>query len=151
MDLCDATAAGTGRSRHDVRNRSRLVDGHERQVLAEVAGTHDTDAHPAVLDDAFFHVASDCDERGDPGRRAGFEQLLGGAGCDIEHTGRTSSDSAAKTATRPGGPPTKAVACSTPMIACFSDHPGLREALEGSHCCHGESQAGAGCLDVGVG
>ena len=88
MDLRDAATPWSGRSRHDVRNRSRLVDGHERQVLAEVVDVDDVDAHPVVLDDTLLHMASDCYERGDPGHRAGFEQFLASAESDVEHTGQ---------------------------------------------------------------
>ncbi|MDA8265042.1 MAG: hypothetical protein M0T79_06810 [Actinomycetota bacterium] len=57
-------------------------------MLAEVVRLDETDAHSVVLDDTFLHVAGDCDERGDPGRRAGFEQLSHSAERDGEHTGK---------------------------------------------------------------
>ena len=150
MDLCDAATAWAGRSRHDVRYRGGLVDRHQRQVLADVAGTHDVDAHPVVLDDTFFHVAGDCDERGDEGRRAEIDQLLGGADCDGEHTGQNVVGLGDEDDCRVRRAAYKS-RCVHDCDDCPQDHPWLVEALEGSHCGHGEPQAGPGRVDVGVG
>ena len=48
----------------------------------------DVDAHAVVLDNSRLHVAADGDERGDEGRRAGFEQLSHSADRYGEHTSK---------------------------------------------------------------
>ena len=60
----------------------------ERQVLAEVPGTHDIDARAVVIGEPCLHMASDGAERGDPGRRAGVEQLSRSAERDGKHSGK---------------------------------------------------------------
>ncbi len=114
----------------------------ERQVLAEVPGTHDIDARAVVLHNSRLHVAADGDERGDPGLRAGSEQISHGTERDGEHTSKCIvglGDEDGHKARRTAYKSRCVHDCDDCLLS--DNHPWLVEALEGSDGSHGDVHA----------